>query len=224
MHVCLFDIDGTLIRCGGAGQAAMEAALASVFGVTAPTWDIPVHGRTDRGIIADLFRFHGIVDDANSYARFRDGYLAHLPDHLARREGRVLPGILALLEALAARNDVLLGLLTGNFRDGARIKLEHFRLREHFAFGGYGDDHHSRNDVAAEALREACTRVGRPVPGDRVWVIGDTVSDVACARAIGARAVGVSTGVVSRSELQGCSPDWLFDDFSDPQCLLELLA
>lgn len=223
MHVCLFDIDGTLIRCGGAGQAAMEAALASVFGVTAPTEGICVHGRTDRGIIADLFRFHGISDDANAYTRFRDGYLSHLPEHLRTRQGRVLPGIVHMLEALALRNDVTLGLLTGNFRDGARIKLEHFQLHQHFTFGGYGDRHHCRNDVACEALKEAHARIGGQIPGDRVWVIGDTAADVACARAIGARAIGVSTGLVPRAELEASRPDWLFDDFSDPHSLLRLL-
>src|SRR5207244_1852351 len=110
---------------------------------------------------------------------------ARLPDSLNRHNGRVLPGIVALLQTLRSRQDAALGLLTGNVRAGARVKLGHYGLFEHFAFGGFGDLHFDRDDVAREALAETRTHVGAHVPPERIWVIGDTPLDVRCARAIG---------------------------------------
>lgn len=225
MHVCLFDIDGTLLNTGGAGQAAMEAALASEFGATRPLdRAVTFSGRTDRAIAADLFNFHGIADTAETLRRFVSAYLRHLPACLAERDGLVLPGILALLDALAARSDVRLGLLTGNYRDGATIKLGHYRLDHHFEFGGFGDRHLERDDVARDAMNEVHARLNGSVDLERVWIVGDTPSDVRCGRAVGAKVVAVATGVFSADQLQVERPDHLVEDFSDPARLLTLLG
>jgi phosphoglycolate phosphatase-like HAD superfamily hydrolase len=223
MHICLFDIDGTLIASGGAGKAALEAALASEFGVDGLIEKLQLSGRTDRAIIRDLFRLHVIDETPENWRRLIDGYLGHLPACLARGSGRVLPGIAGLLDRLASREDVALGLLTGNLRAGARVKLGHFGLHEFFAFGGYGDEHVDRDDVAREALRVVHQHCTVPVHPDRIWVVGDTPLDVQCARAIGARAVAVATGWHSRQELGGCRPDLLVDDLADPAPLLDLM-
>src|SRR6516162_3053914 len=125
MTVVLFDIDGTLVTSGGAGKAAMEQGLASAFGVPARSDGVPYSGRTDRAIGRDLFQLHGVALTAENWDRFLRAYLGHLPDCLDRHPGRILPGIAALLERLAALDHVTLGLLTGNIRDGARLKLGH---------------------------------------------------------------------------------------------------
>jgi len=220
-HVCLFDIDGTLIASGGAGKAALEAALAADFGVARMDDRLTLSGRPDRAIIADLIAYHGLDPAPSTAERIIAAYLRHLPASLACcKAGRVLPGIAALL-GLLQRNDVALGLLTGNLRAGARIKLGHFGLYDYFAFGGFGDLHHCRDDVAREALAEVHERYDGTVRPDQVWVIGDTPLDVRCARAIGARAVAVATGWHSRDELHAHGPDHLFDDLSDPAALLD---
>ncbi|MFW6125019.1 MAG: HAD family hydrolase, partial [Pirellulales bacterium] len=141
MYVCLFDIDGTLIKSGGAGRAAMEAALRCAFGVSEPIDDVPFTGRTDRAITHDLFRRHGITESPENWQRFLRAYVEQLPETLPRYRGQVLPGIAALLEQLAERRDVAVGLLTGNVRAGARLKLGHYGLAHHFRFGGFGDEH-----------------------------------------------------------------------------------
>ena len=223
MNVCLFDIDGTLLDTGGAGQAAMESALTSEFGADKAVEGVSTAGRTDRAITADMFRFFGFEETAENWQRFVSAYLEFLPEHLEARNGAVLPGIPALLETLSARDDVLLGLLTGNYAQGARLKLEHYRLHEHFQFGGFGDKHYHRDDVAREAIVELGRHYDGDVEIERVWVIGDTPADVACARAIGARVVAVSTGLYSSGELESADPDHLFADFADPAPLLELL-
>jgi phosphoglycolate phosphatase-like HAD superfamily hydrolase len=225
MHVCLFDIDGTLLNTGGAGQAAMEAALASEFGTTKPLdRSVTFSGRTDRAIMADLFAYYAIENTEETLARFIAAYLRHLPETLAAREGLVLPGITALLDALCTREDVLLGLLTGNYRHGAKIKLGHYQLDHHFGFGGYGDHHLDRDDVARDALQEVHSRLNGSVDLERVWVIGDTPSDVRCARAIGAKVVAVATGIYGADELKAQRPDHLVPDFTDAACLLSLLC
>jgi len=223
-HVVLFDIDGTLLSTGGAGQRAMERALHSAFGIVNRECDIPAAGRTDRAITLDLFGMHEIADDAANRARFWRAYLEHLPETLSELNGRVLPGIVEILDILVARGDTALGLLTGNLREGAELKLRHYRLDHHFRFGGYGDEHLDRDDVARLALAEACRHLDRNVAPDCISVVGDTPSDVRCARAIGARAVAVATGIYPRDELLKSEPDCLLEDFSDPREWLEQLV
>jgi phosphoglycolate phosphatase len=222
MHICLFDIDGTLIHTRGAGTAALKEGLRSAFGVDQPTDQVAIHGRTDRGITRDLFRFHGIDDLPEHWERFREAYLRALPGSLTARKGDVLPGIVDLLEVLTAREDVLIGLLTGNTREGARIKLAHFGLDHYFEFGGFGDNHLERDDVAREALVTAQGRVSIPVDLRHVWVIGDTPTDVSCGRAINARTIAVATGNHTWDELAAAFPDHLATDFSDPEPVLAL--
>jgi phosphoglycolate phosphatase-like HAD superfamily hydrolase len=221
MHVCLFDIDGTLIASGGAGKAALEAALASEFGITRLIDKLQLSGRTDRAITCDLLRLHALDETPANWQRLIAAYLRHLPHCLATSKGWVLPGIAALLETLARRDDVLLGLLTGNIRAGAKVKLGHFGLYDYFAFGGYGDEHLDRDDVAREALAEVRRQLNGSAAPERIWVVGDTPLDIACARAIGARAVAVATGWHTTAELAAHQPDLLLTDLSDPMALLE---
>ena len=222
-YVCLFDIDGTLLRTGGAGQRAMERALTDVFGIAHPNEDIPAAGRTDRAITSDLFTYHELDPSQSQWERFQTVYFGHLQSTLQELEGTVLPGIETLLDRLATRSDVTLGLLTGNFREAARIKLEHHAIDHHFAFGGYGDTHHDRDDVARVAWGEACRYLGRDISPRAVCVIGDTPADVKCARAIGARAIAVATGMFTADELTVTQPDELYHDFSDPDRFLNKL-
>jgi phosphoglycolate phosphatase-like HAD superfamily hydrolase len=221
MHVCLFDIDGTLIASGGAGKAALEAALASEFGITRLIEKLQLSGRTDRAIVRDILRMHALDETPANWQRLIAGYLRHLPASLAASNGRVLPGILTLLQELSRREDMLLGLLTGNIRAGAKAKLGHYGLYDYFALGGYGDEHFDRDDVAREALAEVRRHLNGEHAPDRIWVVGDTPLDIACARAIGARAVAVATGWHTAEELESHRPDLLLTDLGDPTALLE---
>jgi phosphoglycolate phosphatase-like HAD superfamily hydrolase len=222
MHICLFDIDGTLLSSGGAGKAAMEAALESEFAVTRTSGGVPYSGRTDRAITQDLFAFHGIEWSEANWQRFLATYLEHLPRCLAGHQGKVMPGIADLLETIRNRDRFALGLLTGNVRDGARLKLGHYGLFDYFAFGGYGDQHLDRDDVAQEALFVIRSQFNGTVDPNSIWVIGDTPLDIRCARSIGARAIAVATGMHSLDELAAENPDLLVRDFSDAAPLLAM--
>lgn len=215
MHALLFDIDGTLLASGGAGQAAMEAAFRRDFQKSGPVSGISVAGRTDYAIGRDLFAFYGLPWSDVSWLQFQRSYFDLLPAELAQRPGLVLPGVLHVLELLSERDDVAVGLLTGNFRQGAMLKLQHFAIDHHFAFGGYGDHHGSRDDVAREALHSLRALHGE-TQFDEIWVIGDTPHDVTCARAIGAKVLAVATGMYSVEALAECSPDLLRASLADP--------
>ena len=227
MRVCLFDIDGTLINSGQAGQAAMEAALASLFGATRPTEGISTAGRTDRAIIEDLMAFHDLGVDESTFGRVCEAYLQGLPAELALLEGITLPGVGDLLEVLSARDDVVLGLLTGNLLEGARRKLGHFKLDTFFErdgrlFGGFGDDQRNRDDVA----RGGRERVRRELgwwDATEVWVIGDTPLDVGCARAIDVQVLAVATGLFSSEQIAPSRPDVLLEDLSETERVVSIL-
>jgi len=212
MRVLLFDIDGTLIRSGGAGKAAMEEGLKSAFGIREIFDTVSYSGRTDPGISRELLELHGIEPNEMNLERLKSAYLSHLPAKLRENGGNILPGVADILQL--DRRGTAVGLLTGNIRAGAEIKLRHFDLWHHFAFGGFADGYPSRNDVARHALNVAETHLAMKVEPSRVWVIGDTPLDVECARSIGARAVLVGTGWHTHDELVDSKPDYLLPDLT----------
>jgi phosphoglycolate phosphatase-like HAD superfamily hydrolase len=212
MRVLLFDIDGTLIRSGGAGKAAMEAGLCSAFDLQEIRGRVPYSGRTDPSIARDLLALHGIEPSDANIEKLHAAYLARLPETLRGHDGIVLPGVDEALRR--ERRGAVVGLLTGNVRRGAEIKLRHFGLWHHFAFGGFADGLCNRDDVARRAIAEAERHAGKAIDPADVWVIGDTPLDVQCARAIGARAVIVATGWHPHDELVACAPDHLLPDFT----------
>ncbi len=224
MPILLFDIDGTLIRSGGAGKAAMEAGVRNAFGLNEFRDTVEYSGRTDTAIGGDLLRENGVEVSPANVQKLRRAYLDALPGCLRALGGSVCVGIPGLLADLGSRPDVLLGLITGNVREGARIKLGHFGLWDHFALGGFGDDHIDRDQVARDTFTLVETHLGRKASRDDVWVIGDTPHDVRCARAIGARAVAVATGWHTLDELQATKADHVFADFRDHAAFLSLLS
>jgi len=221
MHVLLFDIDGTLINSGGAGGVALRRMLQSEFGVADPP-QFPLHGCTDRGIAYDYFTQCDIENTPENWIRFRDGYLKNLTVALPEIVGHVLPGVTTLLEQLAQRSDVVLGLLTGNVEAGAKAKLTHYKLFHHFHFGGFGDEHPDRDDVARMAHRAAVSHLGHSPQVEKIWVIGDTPADIRCGRAIQAQCVAVATGMHTEEQLGAAGPDLLLPNLSEATKLWKL--
>jgi phosphoglycolate phosphatase-like HAD superfamily hydrolase len=214
----LFDIDGTLIRTAGAGLRGMNAAFARLYGVEAALAGIPFAGRTDCAIVGDALRRIGREPAAEEIRRVRAAYVDDLRVEIQRHMAdpcEVLPGVEALLDDLAAVPGIEMGLLTGNFEEGARVKLGHFDLWRRFSFGAFGDEHTERRPLVPVAISRA-RDAGVPIPApDRVVVIGDTPLDVDCARAHGARSVGVATGPFDREALRAAGADVVFDTLRD---------
>lgn len=220
----LWDIDGTLIASGGAGMRALQTALHRVFGVEGSLADIDFAGRTDQWIMREIFRKFAITPTAENFARCFEGYVTALPAELANPQARVLPGVRELLSTAAAHGATAQGLLTGNLRRGAQVKLAHHGLWEHFAFGAFGDDSEFRNELGPHALRRAREHHRAEFAPDRVWIIGDTPHDIACARAAGVRVLAVATGGSTVDELRAHAPDAVFDDLSDAEKFFALIS
>ncbi len=221
--IWLFDIDGTLLSSGGAGQTAMELTLQEEFGLSLADYQIPVAGRTDRAIVSELLAFHGLEIQEKIWTRFQKAYFERLPSAMDNGNARVLPGVLTLLERLSNIHPQGMGVLSGNFAQGALIKLAHFGLDRFFCFGSYGDDHHLRDDLARHAWQSVVVPAWPMAIPQHVWIIGDTPADVQCARAIGANVVAVATGMYSLSELAKSQPDLLVENLNDASLIIETL-
>lgn len=221
----LFDIDGTLVLSGRAGLRALNKAFEQETGIADAFAGLNAAGRTDGYLLAEAARRAGIDLAPDLLARLRDRYFDLLArEILLRGEGRkeVMPGVRPLITTLRNREDVVLALLTGNFRRSAQIKLEHFDLWSPFAFGAFADDASDRNLLVPIALTRA-REAGHDPHVDRVVVIGDTPLDVECAQAGGVRALGVATGSHSAAELRDAGAFEVFEDLSDTQRVLRAL-
>jgi phosphoglycolate phosphatase-like HAD superfamily hydrolase len=227
VRLFLFDVDGTLVTARGAGRAAIGRALEKVYGVAGPIDSYDFRGRTDPRIVADLMHAAGVPEAtiAERLGLCLATYVAELAVEIGDG-GRVqvMPGIADVVRALARRDDALVGLLTGNVEDGARVKLRPTGLWDHFRVGAFGSDDIDRRRLPAVACGRARALVGREFSFDRVTIIGDTPLDVDCARACGAVAVAVATGYHRHDELAACGPDLLFVDFSDVDAALAALT
>lgn len=223
-HAILFDIDGTLISTGGAGRRAMERAFEKVHGVRNALRNFSLAGRIDGQIYREILQRKHCPDRLHAY---REAYYAYLRQELAERpgRGRLMPGVVPLLERLTDRRDTLVGLLTGNWREGARLKLEHFGIWGFFRFGAFGDDADERPHLPAVARKRAreIAPGGTSDKSTRFYVVGDTPRDIECAQASGCIAVAVATGDYGRPALAGWTPHILLESLADTEQVCERL-
>lgn len=226
----LFDIDLTLVNARGAGQIAMRTAGEQVCGEGFSFEGVSFGGRLDPLIYADATVNCTGIDTAVKHGEFRDVYTREL-HRLIHEDGHTveaLPGVHPLINGLRERvrnqGDIILGLLTGNYAETARIKIEAAGLqRGWFTLGCFGDEADSRPGLAALAMqRYEATTSAKPDPA-RVIVIGDTPHDVACAKAHSCTAFAVATGRTPAEELTAAGADIVVDNLSDPAPLLALL-
>jgi phosphoglycolate phosphatase-like HAD superfamily hydrolase len=213
------------VLTGGAGRRAMSRAFEDVLGVRNAFDGLPMAGRTDSWILNDAAAAHG-VSDPHALERFRRVYLRRLAEEIDKpgdsRKG-IMPGVRELLDALARRDDVYLALLTGNYEEAARIKLQYFDLWRYFRCGAFGDAAPDRNGLLPRALHCVLSCGGpRFAPGDAI-VVGDTPLDIACAKNSNARSIGVATGGHGVDELRDAGADAVFADLSDTRSVLRAL-
>ena len=227
MKLVLFDIDGTLVTARGAGRAAIGRALASTYGVTGPIEAYDFRGKTDQRIVHDLMGEAGL-DRVRIEAGMQACFAAYVAElEVALGDGSrvtVLPGVADVVRALAARDDAMVGLLTGNIEGGARVKLRRTGLWDLFRVGAFGSDHIDRRRLPAVACERARRLCGRRFAFEDVTIIGDTPLDVDCARACGAMAVAVATGFHPAEDLKACAPDLFFTDLSDVPAVVAALT
>jgi len=216
-RLVLFDIDGTLISTGGAGVKAFARALESEFGHLNGTEKIRFGGRTDTSLVREAFGHVGVDHTPRNVRRFFDAYVFWL-DHLlhASTAGGPCAGVLRFLEGLRSLPaPPRLGLLTGNVRLGAEIKLRRYGLWEVFEMGAFGDDDEDRNGIARVARQRGAELLGHRLEGSDILVVGDTPRDIECGRAIEARVLAVATGGSKPDALREHRPDWLVNTLEE---------
>ena len=211
----LFDIDGTLMEAEGAGRAALERAYDEATGISGAMDGIVFAGRPDQWIISEVERTSGVSIDRETFV---PRYLEILEEELAARSPRPLPGVIDLLDRLAKRDDVALGLCTGNMRAGAFAKLRSVGIAGYFTAGGFGDWHEDREAITREAARAAGWTPGAPLAH-----VGDTEHDIRAAHAVGAAAVGVATGAHGLDQLLDADADLLLRDLAGGEGTVEAL-
>lgn len=222
-RLLLWDIDATLITTAGAGDKALKQVVEERYGVRDDLHDIEIAGRTDSRIASSILRKYKIEPTPANVAAFLDDYIAHLGKLLPQLNGHVMPGVQEILNRLKPNEDRVLGLLTGNLRRGAKLKLQRYGLWDYFEFGAFADDHHDRNELGAFARTRATEKHSHDFEVARIDVIGDTGHDIACGKIFGARTVAVATGSWRRAQLAACEPDFLFDDLSDVEDVMRQL-
>jgi len=228
VKLVLFDIDGTLLLSDGAGRRALDRALHDSYGGVSPR-DYRFDGKTDPQIVRDLMRLAG-HDDATIDARMQplfDRYVTYLNEELQSRAHRAyaLPGVPELLDELERRDDVILGLLTGNLVQGAKAKLDAVGIDfQRFRVGAFGSDHEHRPQLPAIAKSRTLAQLGIDVAGESMVVIGDTPADLTCGHSLGAAAIGVATGRYSVEELRKHEPLAVFEDLSDTYAVTRVIV
>jgi phosphoglycolate phosphatase len=227
MKLVLFDIDGTLLTAQGAPRRAIHRAMLEVYGTAGPIATHRFDGKTDPQIAHELLLAAGLPAAviAGSLATLWSTYVRELSIEFAQPAHRtiVLPGVLPLLQRLEAVRDVVLGLLTGNIRDGAILKLSSADIRTPFPVGAFGSDCERREELPPLAVERARELTGITFSRRDIVIIGDTPSDVACGQALGVHALAVGTGRFARHELRAAGADAVFDDLSDTNAVLDAI-
>ena len=216
VRAALFDIDGTLIRTGGAGQRAFGAAFKSEFGLADACSDTDFAGRTDRGLAADILAANQLEPSAANIQRVFESYLRWLAEFLPADQHNPLPGVQVLIDGLRAQpKPPIIALLTGNHSRGAELKLTHFGLWHEFAWGAFGETYEARDDLARHAYQLARDDLDNDLNPAEILIIGDTERDIQCARVIGARVLAVATGSESAEDLAKHQPDFLVNSLRE---------
>ena len=213
VKLVLFDIDGTLIRTGGAGIKAFARTFATTFNAPNGVERVRFAGRTDVSLVREIMGLHGIPATPQNFARFFEDYAFWLDHILGHSKTRACPGVLDLINDLRTMPAApRLGLLTGNICLGAEIKLRHIKLWDFFEIGAFADDHEDRNQIAQIALERGRRLFNGSLEGREVVVVGDTPHDIRCGRTIGAKILAVATGGATSEELKQHRPDWAVED------------
>ena len=215
VRLVLFDVDGTLVHTGRAGVRAFAKTLATEFNVPDGVERVSFAGRTDLNLVRELFGFHNIPATAENFQRFFDRYIFWLDQMVAQSNGGACRGALEFLDDLRTLSSPpILGLLTGNIRLGAEIKLRRYKLWDVFETGAFADDGEDRNQIAAVACVRGNRVLGGNLRGEEILVVGDTPHDIRCGRAIGAKVLAVATGGATLHELKQHQPDWAVEDLT----------
>lgn len=221
----LFDIDSTLLRADDATRQAINKTFGKLFGIKNPQQNVPFSGRTDLGIFKDVaLVLLGRPLRSEELEQVVAGYLALLPGELNIRNFRLMPGVKELLPLLTAREDVILGLETGNLEPAAYMKLKRGGIDGYFTFGGFGSDSADRNELVRVAIARGRKLYDGAIPDEHIFVIGDSPHDITAGRNSGVNTIAVGTGQAGKTKLLAESPSCLLPDLSDSALFMKSIG
>ena len=217
----LFDIDGTLISAGGAGTRSLNLAFQSLFSITDAFMNISMAGKTDPQIISEGLRLNDLPHRDGNVDRMIEMYLKFLHREINNPDRHLMPGIKEALDLLC-KKEMPLGLLTGNLKRGAEIKLGPFGIYDYFLDGAFGSDDDDRDKLLPIALEKFRQKGWRFSPKDCI-VVGDTPRDVQCAKIHGAYCIAVATGPYSKEDLLQTDADIVLDSLQETETYMNFI-
>jgi phosphoglycolate phosphatase len=222
----LFDIDGTLVFAEDATRQAIKKTFSDIFGIEDPLQNFSFSGRTDPGIFRDVaLKSLGRPLENKEYQILVDRYLAFLPGELERCASfRVMPGVAELLPLLAAREEVILGLETGNLEPAAYLKLKRGDIDRYFSVGGFGSDSVDRNELVCIAVERGRKLYDGAIPDENIFVIGDSPHDITAGRNCGVNTMAVGTGRADKNKLLAECPTCMLPDLSDISLFMQYIG
>lgn len=221
----LFDIDGILIiGKNEVHKQSFSVAIKKVFGIDTNINEIQTSGKTDTRIIFELLERKGIQAE---HARPKLKEIFNLMIEFVERNinsSKIIanPGVVELLEELKSKGYIL-GLITGNVEDIAKIKLKKLNLLQYFQVGGFGNISEIREKLLERAIDQAEKKFNLKFDKKEVFYFGDAPLDIECGKNIGVTTIAVPTGVHSREELSKHNPDYLFKDFSEIDSIVKVI-
>ncbi|MFA5518677.1 MAG: HAD hydrolase-like protein [Spirochaetota bacterium] len=218
-------MDGTILNCNKAGRASLIKATKEVFGTTGRMEKLDFQGKTDPLILQKSLEIIGISGEeiAEKTETLKERYFFYLTENIEEFGIIIFPGIIEILEILSNRKDIFLGLLTGNFKESARIKLEGANLNRFFSFGAFGDDAPIRDLLPEVAKKRVSEKFNKDVDFTSTYIVGDTIYDVRCAKYAGAVSIAVGTGWGETEHLLNEKPDYYFDNLKDINQFINIL-
>jgi len=228
MRLILFDLDGTLLTAGGIGRRSTRRALESVFGTSGNLADFYFGGRTQEAIFLDtlLDLGFGEEDFRTNRDQLYQVFLSEFMNGITSGEHKIkpLPGGISLIKKLYGAPNVTLGIVTGNHRENAEIKLELAGFKpDWFSLGAYGEESADRSALVPLAQNRASQLTGHKIPGNQTIVVGDTTRDIGSAKSVGAVSVALTTGTDDRKLLESASPDYILNGLRDQEVFFEIL-
>jgi phosphoglycolate phosphatase len=221
----LFDIDGTLLRAENATRLALNETFQNLFNVKESLDDLSFFAWTDLGLFREAaIKLIGRPFDAGEYSAFTKGYAECLKGHLQSCKFYLMPGIVELLPQLAGRDDILLGLETGNIETAAYLKLKRGGIDTYFPFGGFGSDSADRTELILAGIQRARSLEHKLIRKENIIVIGDAPHDIAAGNKLGVKTIAVGTGLVDREKVLAEKPSVYFKDLSDIGAFLDFVT
>jgi phosphoglycolate phosphatase len=219
----LFDIDGTLISTHGMPRKAMSRVLERRYKNFHYDTDFNFSGRTDWEIVEHLLKFDRRMISEQTVEEILEEFAVEL--HLELKNGKkplIHPGVEKLLRELDQSKNVFLGLVTGNISRGAQIKLTAAGIYDYFPVGGFGDDARKRRALPKFAIERAITYYNTNFDNKNIWIIGDSIYDIDCAKVNNLRSLAVCTGWTPCAELKAVKPEYLVENLSDLDKILNI--